>query len=366
MFFDTSFLKNDEIQLMLEKTVGEDIEKNWKPGYHFAICNMNGQKIGKCDFRIGYNEQLYYGGNIGYQIDEAYRGNHYAAKACLLLFELAKMHNMNYLIITCNPDNYASRKTCEYAGGQLLEIAELPLYNNMRLEGATEKCIYKFSLNNSKAIIFDFDYTLGDSTNGIVLSITYALEKLGYAIPPIDIIKKTIGLSLIETYAELTAKDNDEEAELFKNYFIEKADEVMVASARLYDGVLDVLRHLKEKGYCTGIVTTKFSYRIEKILYKYDANDLIDIIVGADNVKVEKPNPEGLNYAVDQLGISKNNVIYIGDSFVDAQTAKNANVRFAGVLTGTTTYETFMKYENVYIGENVLEVLKNLDELYLQ
>lgn len=47
-------------------------------------------------------------------------------------------------------------------------------------------------------------------------------------------------------------------------------------------------------------------------------------------------------------------------------TAKNANVRFAGVLTGTTTYETFMKYENVYIGENVLEVLKNLDELYLQ
>ena len=54
-----------------------------------------------------------------------------------------------------------------------------------------------------KAIIFDFDYTLGDSTNGIALSINYALEKLGYALPPIEDIKKTIGLSLTETYFAL-------------------------------------------------------------------------------------------------------------------------------------------------------------------
>lgn len=62
----------------------------------------------------------------------------------MLLFELARKHGLDYLIITCNPDNWASRKTCEYAGGQLLEIAELPEDNDMRLEGATEKCIYKF------------------------------------------------------------------------------------------------------------------------------------------------------------------------------------------------------------------------------
>ena len=53
---------------------------------------------------------------------------------------------MEYLYITCNPDNYASRKTCEYAGGTLLEIAELPEENDMRDKGEFEKCIYKFTL----------------------------------------------------------------------------------------------------------------------------------------------------------------------------------------------------------------------------
>lgn len=72
--------------------------------------------MGSCDLRIGHNENLYYGGNIGYRVEEAYRGNHYAGKACLLLFELARKHDLQYLIITCNPDNAASRKTCEYAG----------------------------------------------------------------------------------------------------------------------------------------------------------------------------------------------------------------------------------------------------------
>lgn len=102
--------------------------------------------MGQCDLRIGYNDNLYYGGHIGYTVFPEHRGNHYADKACLLLFQLAVKHNMEYLYITCNPDNYASRKTCEYAGGTLLEIAELPEGNDMRDNGEFEKCIYKFTL----------------------------------------------------------------------------------------------------------------------------------------------------------------------------------------------------------------------------
>ena len=147
MFLNTDDLKNDEIQLVLEKTVSGDVERGWVPAYHFAICDNNGTKIGVCDLRIGHNENTYYGGNIGYGIDEEYRGHHYAGKACLLLFELARKHELDYVIITCNPDNFASRKTCEYAGGELIEIAELPCDNDMRMEkGETEKCIFKFVL----------------------------------------------------------------------------------------------------------------------------------------------------------------------------------------------------------------------------
>ena len=146
MFINTDFLKNDEIQLILEKTADGNVEKGWVPAYHFAICDMHGTKMGVCDLRIGHNELLYYGGNIGYRIEEAYRGHHYAGKACQLLFELARKHDLEYVIITCNPDNYASRKTCEYAGGKLIEIVEVPEGNDMRERGETEKCIYKFTL----------------------------------------------------------------------------------------------------------------------------------------------------------------------------------------------------------------------------
>ena len=146
MFLDTDFLKNDEIHLVLQRTAEEDAEKGWVPAYHFGICNHDGIAMGVCDLRIGHNEKLYYGGNIGYRVNEKYRGHHYAAKACLLLFELARRHQLEYVIVTCNPENAASRKTCEYAGGTLLEIVELPEDNDMRADGETHKCIYRFEL----------------------------------------------------------------------------------------------------------------------------------------------------------------------------------------------------------------------------
>lgn len=147
MFFDTDFLKSGELQLVLEKTVDADPARGWLPAYHFAICDLGGTKMGVCDLRVGHNENTYYGGNIGYRVEPPYRGRRRAGKACLLLFELARRHGMDHLIITCNPDNRPSRRTCEYAGGELLEIAELPEDNDMRLEaGERSKCIYKFTL----------------------------------------------------------------------------------------------------------------------------------------------------------------------------------------------------------------------------
>ena len=146
-FLDTSFLENDEIKLVLERATQGDPVKNRVPAYYFRICDKQGHIMGRCDLRIGYNDGLYYGGHIGYRIEEAYRGHHYAAKACMLLFQLAKKHEMDHLFITCNPDNWPSRKTLEYLKGEFLEIAELPEDNNMRVErGETEKCIFRFDL----------------------------------------------------------------------------------------------------------------------------------------------------------------------------------------------------------------------------
>lgn len=207
-----------------------------------------------------------------------------------------------------------------------------------------------------KAVVFDFDYTLGDSTNGIALSVNYALEKLGYQVRELDEIKKTIGLSLKATYETLTGNENAKEAEKFTLLFKEKADEVMVANTRLYDGVKEILQKLKNEGYKTAIVTTKFHYRIEQILNKFDAMYLIDLIVGGEDVKVAKPSPEGLLWAIEHLSVSKEEVLYVGDSLVDAKTAENAGGIFAAVLTGTTTREEFAQYKNVFVGENIADI----------
>ncbi|MBQ6677398.1 MAG: GNAT family N-acetyltransferase [Clostridia bacterium] len=146
-FFDTSRLFSDEITLSLEKTKEADPARKRVPAYLFAILDRGGDRVGSCDLKIGYSDPLYYSGHIGYEIDEEHRGNHYAAKACRLLFGLAKKHGMKYLYITCAPENLPSRKTCEYLGGELVEIAELPEDHELRVErGHTRECIFRFDL----------------------------------------------------------------------------------------------------------------------------------------------------------------------------------------------------------------------------
>ena len=73
MFFNTDFLKSEEIYLKLENVSEGNQEKNYVPAYHFKICTLDGAEIGECDLRIGYNENTYYGGNIGYSIKKEYR-----------------------------------------------------------------------------------------------------------------------------------------------------------------------------------------------------------------------------------------------------------------------------------------------------
>lgn len=147
MFYNTENLKDNEIYLKLRKTCDAQPEKEWLPAYYFDICLLDGTKAGVCDLRIGHNLNTYIGGNIGYVVDEPYRGHHYAMKACKLLFNLAKMHKMDYLIITCKPDNIPSYRTCELLGGDLIEVKEVPQGHDLRRQGYTDVNIYRFDLN---------------------------------------------------------------------------------------------------------------------------------------------------------------------------------------------------------------------------
>lgn len=144
-FKDFDYLTDGEIDLKIEEKVPSNEEKAYVPAYKYKITLHNSaDNIGTIDIRIGYNENLYYGGHIGYRIEENYRGNSYASKACKIIKDVAIAHGMNTLIITCNPDNFPSRKTCEKAGLKLKEIVDLPPYNEMYQNGERQKCIYEW------------------------------------------------------------------------------------------------------------------------------------------------------------------------------------------------------------------------------
>ena len=144
MFYPVDDLRDETICLRLDHTCDAQPEKHWLPAYYFHICLPDGTKVGQCDLRIGHNEKTAVGGNIGYAIDEAYRGHHYAVRACALLFRQAQKHRMAYAIITCDPANGASARTCELAGGQYLKTVPVPQDNEMYAEGKRQVMIWRF------------------------------------------------------------------------------------------------------------------------------------------------------------------------------------------------------------------------------
>jgi len=146
-FQDFDYLTDGEIDLKIEEKAPSNEEKGYVPVYKYRITlHKSDDGIGSIDIRMGNNENLYYGGHIGYMIKESYRGNSYASKACKIIKNVAVAHGMNRLIITCNPDNLPSRKTCEKAGLKLKEIVNLPPYNEMYERGERQKCIYEWIL----------------------------------------------------------------------------------------------------------------------------------------------------------------------------------------------------------------------------
>ena len=218
-------------------------------------------------------------------------------------------------------------------------------------------------VSSVRNIIFDFDYTLADSSQGVIESVNYALIQLGLPQATPEKIRSTIGLSLPATLAELAGRQYAGLSDEFSRFFIQRADEVMVNRTVVLKGVPETLRMIKGQGYSTGIVSTKFRHRIESILGREGLLQWFDIIVGSEDVSVHKPNPEGLLTAIKRLGNRLEDSLYVGDSVVDAQTASRAGVRFAVVLSGVTPLEHFSPYRVDRILHGLADLPPFLQEL---
>jgi predicted acetyltransferase len=143
-------LSDGVIDLALEEKDTGDPARGLVPCYHFKISpHGSGTKVGEIRLRVGSvitNPGLLTAGHIGFEVGEAYRGHGYAGRACALLEPLALAHGLRHVVLTCDPANVASRRTCEQLGAALVGIYVVPPDHPMYLKGRREVCRYLWIL----------------------------------------------------------------------------------------------------------------------------------------------------------------------------------------------------------------------------
>jgi tagatose 1,6-diphosphate aldolase len=131
-----------------------DSAKGWVPQYSFWM-RIHGGLLRRAAVRIAggislragttCSIEMYYG-HIGYHVYPPARGRRYAERSVRLLLPLARRHGLRTLWITCNPDNVASRLTCERLGMQLVDVVRVPEGDPLYARGDREKCRYRLDL----------------------------------------------------------------------------------------------------------------------------------------------------------------------------------------------------------------------------
>lgn len=207
------------------------------------------------------------------------------------------------------------------------------------------------------AYLFDFDYTLADSSTGIVKCFRIVLERHGHMNIDDYTIKRTIGKTLEQAFTLMTGINDSQILAEYRREYVREADKYMTVCTHLYPETLEVLHKLKQYGARIGIISTKYRYRILELLQPLLPQDFLDVLIGGEDVQAAKPDPEGLFKALRHIGLQADEVLYIGDSTVDAQTAHAAGTDFAGVLHGTTTRKELEMWPNVAVMNDLRELL---------
>ncbi|MEG1835214.1 MAG: HAD family hydrolase [Oscillospiraceae bacterium] len=187
---------------------------------------------------------------------------------------------------------------------------------------------------NKKAIIFDLDGTLLNTLDDLRDSTNFALLKSGFKKRTNDEIRCFVGNGILKL-VERAMPQNSSKQETIQCYndFCEHYKKNMENKTAPYDGIIEMLKSLYEAGYKMAIVTNKADFAAQQLCTKLFGN-YIKTIVGSVDERPNKPAPDGVYYAMEQMKVTKEETIFIGDSEVDIETANNAGIDSIGVLWG--------------------------------
>src|SRR4030042_4348622 len=207
----------------------------------------------------------------------------------------------------------------------------------------------------SKGVLFHLDGTLIDSYQAIYLSFQYVYQNMGLHPLPFDEVSKVVGLGLTRTFHDLLGEERTPEA---LRLFRKKYEEVFRQNTYLLPEARETVEALHNKGIKMAVATNKLGRFSRAIFQHLGMEQFFAAIVGDEDVAQNKPDPAMLLYAMDKMGLYKEEVIMVGDSLIDIQTAKNAGIRVFAVPSGATKKEVLEQAQPTVILER-LSVLLN-------
>ncbi len=214
-----------------------------------------------------------------------------------------------------------------------------------------------------KAVIFDLDGTLLDTLEDLTDSVNYALKAYGCPQKSIEQVRMYVGNGIRNLMKR--AVEGGEMHPQFENIFQAFQEDYKKNSrnkTKPYEGILEVLRTLHEQNIKLAIVSNKADFAVKELNTYYFGEFAMTAIGEKEGVR-RKPAPDTVFQAIKELGVSVEESVFVGDSDVDMDTAKNAGIPCIGVLWGFRDKELLKAHGAKYFAEKPVDILKVLKEI---
>jgi len=180
-----------------------------------------------------------------------------------------------------------------------------------------------------RAVIFDFDGTIVDSCEAHIESFKRALSKFGLTVEDREIYRgfgKPARQILLEILPQQARAHVDELVKEKRIQFIETSLEV-----RVFDGVEETLRYLKQRGIATALATSADRPSVLRVLSRFGLEGYFDVILSAEDVKAAKPSPDIFILAAERLAVETQECLVVGDSVFDVIAAREAGIKTVAI-----------------------------------
>ena len=204
-----------------------------------------------------------------------------------------------------------------------------------------------------KAVIFDLDGTLIDTNDLILDTFQHVIKKCLGRTPTEEELHQVYGKTLDEQMAFFSTERRQELVDAYKVYYRAHMDE----RTHLFEGVKRLLDELASRGLQMAAVTNKGSRGVHHAFDKFDLGKYFSAVITADDVTKGKPDPEGILAALNQLGVTAEEALFVGDSHSDILAAKGAGVK--SVLVGWTFFheDHYATFEADFIIERPMDLI---------